>query len=94
MCRSFLKISTEKGILVKRVPVIMPYVVQFLSDLLNIHCRRCLQTLLRQRELWESRQQQNRHFTQECKGIATCNFHIYESNLCEIWYKKSQHNVV
>ena len=47
----------------KRVPVIMPYVVQFLSDLLNVHCGRCLETLLRQRELWESRQQQNRHFT-------------------------------
>lgn len=42
---------------VKRAPVIMPCVVQFLSDLLNIHYRRCLETSLRQRQLWESRQQ-------------------------------------
>ena len=47
----------------KRVRVIMSYVVLFLSDLLNVHYRRSLETLLRQRELWESRQQQNRHFT-------------------------------
>jgi hypothetical protein len=45
--------NREGHIFMKRVDVIMPYVIQLSSDLLNVHYGRCLETLVRQRELWE-----------------------------------------